>query len=166
MSGYRDWKPLPGAAPEGAPDRLVDVYTIPGLIDPGGAEATPGVAEAGLSPLWLLPLVLLLIVAVGWLWRRRRDLQLTRELRRLERSCRRSEPARLRAWADAVVVAIGRWQQGRPAPYRRRLASPWSDWVREIDHARFGGDPALDADWLVARLRLMRRELWRRGGAG
>ncbi|MGM0517946.1 MAG: hypothetical protein ACQER6_10145 [Pseudomonadota bacterium] len=165
MSGYRDWEPLPGSLPEGAPDRLVDAYTIPGLIETGAEEVPPAAAEAGLSPAWLLPLVLLVIVAGWWLWRRRRELRLARELRRLERSCRRSEPAQLRARADGVIVAIGCWQHGRPAPQRDRLAAPWSDWVREIDHARFGSDPALDADWLVTRLRLMRRQLWQRGGA-
>lgn len=163
MSGYRDWQPLPGSLPEGAPDRLVDAYIIPDLIDPGAAKAPPPAAEAGLSPAWLLVIVLLVIVAGGWLWRHRREWRLARELRRLERSCRRSDPARLRAQADAAIAAIGRWQHGRPAPLRDRLAAPWSDWVREMDHARFGGDPALDAEWLAARLRLMRRRVWRRG---
>ena len=164
MSGYRDWQHPPGAAPEAAPERLIDIYTVPGLIEPGSAPVVAAGPEAGLSLIgWLLPLAVLLVLAGGWAWRRRRDLRLAWALRRLERRCRaRADTAR--ACADALVTVIGCWQHGRLAPRRDKLAAPWSDWVREIDHARFGA--TLDADWLAGRLRRMRRRaLTHRGTA-
>jgi HAMP domain-containing protein len=164
VSDYRDWEHLPGEPPEGAPEGLVDVYHVPGLIEPGGSWPAPtgATGEAAVSLLWSLPLILLVAVAAMRLWRRRRVRRLAAELGRLERVCRRGDglrPDDLRALADAAVVAIGRWQHGRSGPVRARLAAPWDERVRELDHARFGARPALEAGWLAERLRRMRREL-------
>lgn len=164
MSDYRDWQHPPGAAPEAAPDRLVDIYTVPGLIEPGSAPSVTAAPDAGLPVIaWLLPLVLLLVLAAAWVWRRRRDLRLAWALRRLERRCRQGGADAVRGCADALIVAIGRWQHDRTGPRRERLSAPWSGWVREVDHARFGA--TLEADWLAGRLRRMRRQALRRGGS-
>lgn len=166
--GYRDWAHPSGGLPEQAPEGLVDIYTAPWLVQRAGDAAAP--ADEG-SLAWLAVVAIaLLLVAGWWLWRHRGDLRLWWTLWRRERQLARVvDAAGERALQDEVIRAIGRWQHGGPAPWRERLAEPWSAWVREIDHARFGrqsGDPGQAPDaWrtsVVERLRAMRRALWRR----
>lgn len=164
--GYREWQHPDGALPEAAPEGLIDVYAAPWLADqavpPGSVPSDGGALLWGLAA---AAFVLLLLLA-GWLWHRRGDLRLAVVLWRLERDAAKAvSPADLRAVQDRLVTAIGRWQHGRSAPQRGRLRPPWSAWVREIDHARFGRNDAAGQETLVKRLREMRRSLWRAQGA-
>ncbi|RRQ24382.1 hypothetical protein D5687_02735 [Guyparkeria sp. SCN-R1] len=166
--GYRDWAHPSGGLPEQAPEGLVDIYTAPWLVQRAGDASAP--ADEG-SLAWLMVVAIALLLLAGWwLWRHRGDLRLWWALWQLERqSARVIDAAGERALQDEVIRAIGRWQHGGRAPWRERLAEPWSAWVREIDHARFGRQsvhsrPAPDS-WrtaVVERLRAMRRALWRR----
>lgn len=166
--GYRDWTHPNGALPETAPEGLVDVYTAPWLAQRAGEMPTPA-DEGSLAGLAGGAVVLLLLVG-WWFWRHRAELRLWWALWRLEREASRIvDAAARRALQDEVIRAIGRWQHRGRAPWRQRLPEPWSVWVREIDHARFGHslEQAPDA-WrnsVVERLRAMRRAVWRRESA-
>jgi len=167
MSDYRDWQHPEGGPPETAPDRLVDVFTAPWL-EPG--VDGPAAALVGVSAdwHWLAVLGVLVVIAVAlYAWRRRRDLILGVALARLERAARRTGiGTSLRDLQDRTAVAVARWQHGGQAPRRDQLSPPWSDWVRRLDHARFGAAPASNPMELAEQLRRMRRAVWRRGASG
>lgn len=167
MSDYRDWQHPEGGPPETAPERLVDVFTAPWL-DPAAGPPSTALDAAAADGRWLAIVAALAVVAVViFAWRRRRDLRLTVTLTRLERAARRSDAGTsLRDLQDRTAMAIARWQHGGRAPRRDRLASPWSDWVRHLDHARFGTEHADDPRELIEQLRRMRRAVWRRGVSG
>lgn len=160
--GYRDWYHPDGGLPEQAPEGLVDSYAAPWLVQRAGETA---IATNDGSSAWVVGVALvalaLLALAGWWAWRHRAALRLWVTLRRLERrASAEMDAGGRRELLDELVAAIGAWQHGGRAPWRDRLAEPWSAWVREIDHGRFGG--AGDApDALVWRLRSMRREVWR-----
>ncbi|WP_322521411.1 hypothetical protein SR882_00530 [Guyparkeria halophila] len=169
--GYRDWHHPDGGLPEQAPEGLVDIYTAPWLVQRAADAPVP--ADEG-SLVWLAGVVIALVLLFGWwLSRHRSELRLWWTLWRLERQAAHVvDAAGRRALQDDVIRAIGRWQHGGRAPWRERLAEPWSAWVREIDHARFGqgsGDAGADPDsWrdsLGKRLRAMRRAVWREEAA-
>ncbi|MFP4251600.1 MAG: LPXTG cell wall anchor domain-containing protein [Guyparkeria sp.] len=165
--GYRDWTHPDGDLPEQAPEGLVDIYTAPWLAARETAESGASSGdEASLA--WLVVLAVVLLLLLGWwAWRRRADLRLWWTLWGLERRSRQvGDAAGWRDLQDRVVGAIGRWQHGGRAPRRDRLAEPWSAWVREIDHERFAQRTETVPDArrasLAARLRTMRRAVWRR----
>jgi len=82
-------------------------------------------------------------------------------LARLERAARRTGTGTsLRDLQDRTAVAVARWQHGGQAPRRDQLSPPWSDWVRRLDHARFGAAPASNPMELAEQLRRMRRAVW------
>lgn len=166
MSDYRDWQHPEGGPPETAPEDLVDVFTAPWLDEP---TAGPGAAlgNASGSGFWIGVIVVLLVLLLLLVaWRHRRDLVLAFRLQRLERAARRTtSPSSLRELQDRTVTALARWQHGGRAPRRDRLPEPWSSWLRELDHGRFGAPDGEGAAALADRLRSMRRALWRTGGA-
>jgi len=163
MSEYRDWQHPEGGPPETAPDRLVDVFTAPWLDTAAGSPAA-ALGAASTDGRWLVALGALVAgLVLIQVWRRRRDLVLAVTLARLERAARRlGAGASLRGLQDRAAVAVARWQHGGRAPRRDRLSPPWSDWVHQLDHARFATIPADDPAELAAQLRRMRRALWRR----
>ena len=167
MSEYRDWQHPEGGPPEAAPERLVDVFTAPWL-EPNATDPAAAVSVAAGDGRWFAAIVLLLVIAAAlYLWRRRRDLMLDIALRRIERAARRpGGAASLRELQDRTAMAIARWQHGGQAPRRDRLAPPWSEWVRHLDHARFGAGQRADPRELADELRRMRRAVWRRGVPG
>lgn len=167
MSDYRDWQHPEGGPPETAPDRLVDVFTAPWLEPDAPGPGTALDAAAAADGRWLAVAVLLVVIAVAlYAWRRRRDLMLGLTLARLERAARRANAeTSVRDLQDRTAVAVARWQHGGRAPRRDRLSPPWSDWVRRLDHARFGAAPAEDLRELAEQLRQMRRAVWRRGAS-
>lgn len=161
MSEYRDWQHPEGGPSEAAPESLVDVFTAPWLDQATGGVLAPTAAVGGGGRWLAIVFALLALVLLIAAWRRRRDLVLAARLWRLERAARRLDGAfSLRELQDQSTVAIARWQHGGRAPRRNRLARPWSDWVRVLDHQRFGHDRG-DAAALAAHLRAMRRALWR-----
>ncbi|MFA7522632.1 MAG: hypothetical protein WCY71_06915 [Halothiobacillaceae bacterium] len=161
MSEYRDWQHPEGGPSEAAPESLVDVFTAPWLDQATGGVLAPTAAVGGGGRWLAIVLALLVLALLIAAWRRRRDLVLAARLWRLERAARRLDGAfSLRELQDQSMVAIARWQHGGRAPRRDRLAGPWSDWVRVLDHQRFGHDRG-DAAALAAHLRAMRRALWR-----
>lgn len=171
MSDYRDWRHPPGGPPETAPDRLVDVFTAPWL-DPGTGAAQAAREVMAADGAWIAGLALLAVLLAGLAalaWRRRRAWRLAFTLARLERTARhaRSDES-LREIGDRAVVAIARWQYGGRAPRRDRLDAPWSDWVRQLDHARFAPARTDERSERIGRLaeqlRRMRRELRASGG--
>ena len=161
MSDYRDWQHPEGGPPETAPDRLVDVFTAPWL-EPDATGASAAVDAAVTDGPWLAVVGALVVVAVAlYAWRRRRDLMLGITLARLERAARRANAeTSVRDLQDRTAVAVARWQHGGRAPRRDRLSPPWSDWVRRLDHARFGTRPSTDPAELAGLLRQMRRAAW------
>ncbi|MDG4868364.1 hypothetical protein P8631_10175 [Guyparkeria sp. 1SP6A2] len=165
MSEYRDWRHPEGGPPETAPDRLVDVFTAPWL-EPGASGPASALEGAAADGRWLVVLVVLVVIVVAlYVWRRRRDLMLGIALARLERAARRADAGTsLREMQDRTATAIARWQYGGRAPRRDRLAPPWSEWVRHLDHARFGSGSPGNATDLAEQLRSMRRAAWRGGG--
>lgn len=164
MSDYRDWRHPEGGPPETAPDRLVDVFTAPWL-DPAAGGPAAAIDAASTGGRWLVVVAALGVIAlIVYAWRRRRDLRLGLTLARLERAARRADAqASLRELQDRTAVAIARWQHGGRAPRRNRLAPPWSEWLRRLDHARFGSDLAGGPAELAEQLRAMRRAVWRGG---